>query len=78
MNCRIKTAVTVRKLHLTVSKHILISIGSKLNSATAHTSHFIGGKVQFLTEMVLVEVLSPSMDRTVDENVFNLKLLSFI
>lgn len=58
--------------------HFHISIGSRLNSAVAHTSHFIDGKVQFLVEMVLVEVLSPSMERITDENVFNLKLLDFI
>lgn len=61
-----------------ISPHFHISIGSRLNSATAHTSHFIDGKVQFLTEMVLVEVLSPSLERIVDENVFNLRLLNFI
>ncbi|MBV7276883.1 DNA-binding protein [Clostridium sp. PL3] len=58
--------------------HFHISIGSRLNSAVAHTSHFISGKVQFLIEMVFVEVLSPSMERIIDENVFNLKLLDFI
>lgn len=58
--------------------HFHISIGSRLNGATANTSHFISGTVQFLTEMVLVEVLSPSMERIPDENVFNLKLLNFI
>jgi predicted DNA-binding protein with PD1-like motif len=58
--------------------HFHISVGNRLNSATAHTSHFISGTVQFLIEVVLVEVLSPSLERITDENVFNLKLLSFI
>ena len=58
--------------------HFHISVGKRLSSATAYTSHFISGKVQYLTEMVLVEVLSPSMERILDENVFNLKLLNFI
>ena len=58
--------------------HFHISIGSRLNGATAYTSHFISGTVQFLTEMVLMEVLSPSMERISDKNVFNLKLLNFI
>lgn len=62
----------------TILPHFHISIGSRLNSATAHTSHFISGKVQFLIEMMLVEVLSPSMERILDENVFNLRLLSFL
>lgn len=58
--------------------HFHISIGSRLNSASANTSHFLKGTVQFLIEMVLVEVLSPAIVRTTDEHVNNLKLLNFI
>jgi predicted DNA-binding protein with PD1-like motif len=58
--------------------HFHISIGNRLNSASANTSHFLSGKVQFLIEMVLVEVLSPLIVRTTDEEVYNLKLLNFI
>ncbi|MBP1743552.1 MAG: DNA-binding protein [Firmicutes bacterium] len=58
--------------------HFHISIGIRLSSASAYTSHFISGTVQFLIEMVLVEVLSPNLVRTLDENVYSLKLLDFM
>jgi len=58
--------------------HFHISIGSRLKSASANTSHFLTGTVQFLIEMVLVEVLSPVIVRTTDEDVYNLKLLNFM
>jgi predicted DNA-binding protein with PD1-like motif len=58
--------------------HFHISIGSRLKSASANTSHFLSGTVQFIIEMVLVEVLSPVIVRTTDEHVYNLKLLNFI
>jgi len=58
--------------------HFHISVGSRLNSASASTSHFISGTVQFLIEMVVVEVLSPDLVRLSDESVYNLKLLNFI
>lgn len=47
--------------------HLHISVGSRLTSATAHTSHFLNGKIQLLVEMVLVEVLSPSMERVLSK-----------
>lgn len=58
--------------------HFHISIGRRLNSASASTSHFISGTVQFLIELVIVEVLSPSIVRLTDESVYSLKLLDFI
>jgi predicted DNA-binding protein with PD1-like motif len=58
--------------------HFHITVGSRLNSASANTSHFISGTVQFLIELVVVEVLSPELVRLPDESVFNLKLLNFI
>lgn len=58
--------------------HFHISIGSRLSAASASTSHFISGTVQFLIEMVIVEVLSPNLVRTTDDDVYGLKLLDFI
>jgi len=58
--------------------HFHISVGRRLSSATASTSHFISGTVQFLIELVIVEVLSPSIVRLTDESVYSLKLLDFI
>ncbi len=36
--------------------HIHTSVGLKEHSASAHTSHLLAAKVQFLTEMIIVEV----------------------
>ncbi|HSN59075.1 MAG TPA: DUF296 domain-containing protein [Clostridiaceae bacterium] len=58
--------------------HFHISVGSRLNAASASTSHFISGTVQFLIELIIVEVLSPNLVRTTDEDVYSLKLLDFI
>jgi predicted DNA-binding protein with PD1-like motif len=57
--------------------HIHISVGVKPHSGIAHTSHLLNAKVQFLTEMLVFEVISPKMGRVVDTNLYNLALLKF-
>ncbi|WP_116248521.1 PPC domain-containing DNA-binding protein [Nocardiopsis sp. FIRDI 009] len=61
----------------TISPHIHVSVGLKEHSAAGHTSHLLGAQVQFLTEMVLVEVTSPQMRRVPDPNLYNVPLLHF-
>jgi hypothetical protein len=46
-------------------------------SATWHTSHLLEARVQFLVEMFLVEVLSPTMTRPVNPQLYNVPLLTF-
>jgi predicted DNA-binding protein with PD1-like motif len=41
--------------------HIHTSVGLKEHSATAHTSHLLAAQVQFLTEMIIVEIDAPEM-----------------
>lgn len=57
--------------------HIHVSVGLKEHSATAHTSHLLSAKVQFLTEMLLVEVSSPAMRRERDPDLYDVPLLRF-
>lgn len=61
-----------------ISPHFHVSAGKRLSSGEGYTSHFIQGKVQFVMELIFVEVLSPSMERILDENTFNLKLLNYL
>ena len=61
----------------TVLPHIHVSVGLKAHSATAHTSHLLGAKVQFLTEMYLVEVTAPSFSRMRDAAMYDVPLLTF-
>jgi predicted DNA-binding protein with PD1-like motif len=61
----------------TVLPHVHLSVGERLHSADTMTSHLFGATVQFLVEMVLVEVLSPTMVRTKNPALYDLALLSF-
>jgi hypothetical protein len=57
--------------------HIHTTLGEKARSATGHTSHLLGARVQFLVEMLVVEVLSPTMTRPVNPDLYNVPLLTF-
>jgi len=57
--------------------HIHTSVGLKEHSATAHTSHLLNATVQFLTEMIIVEVDAPEMTRHPDHGLYDVPLLSF-
>ncbi|MFC0627452.1 PPC domain-containing DNA-binding protein [Kribbella deserti] len=61
----------------TVLPHIHVSVGLKAQSATAHTSHLLGAKIQFLTEMYVVEVVGPAMTRVRQPNLYDVPLLTF-
>jgi predicted DNA-binding protein with PD1-like motif len=58
------------------SPHIHVSVGEKFAGAKAYTSHLLGGKILFLSEMILLEVLNDEFVRRVANDLFNVKLLS--
>jgi predicted DNA-binding protein with PD1-like motif len=60
-----------------IHPHIHISVGIKPQSATAYTSHLLKAKVQFLTEMLVIEVKSPKMERVINSDLYNIALLDF-
>lgn len=57
--------------------HIHTSVGLKEHSATAHTSHLLAAQVQFLTEMIIVEIDAPEMIRPRDHDLYDVPLLKF-
>jgi predicted DNA-binding protein with PD1-like motif len=57
--------------------HIHTSVGLKEHSATAHTSHLLAAQVQFLTEMIIVEIDVPEMIRPRDHDLYDVPLLKF-
>ena len=61
----------------TLSPHIHITVGEKARSARGYTSHLLSAKVQFLTEMLVVEVLSPTMARPRHPELYDVPLLEF-
>ncbi|WP_405059623.1 DUF296 domain-containing protein [Kribbella sp. NBC_01505] len=60
-----------------VLPHIHASVGLNGHSAMAHTSHLLGAKIQFLTEMFVVEVASQTLSRVRRPDLHNVPLLSF-
>jgi predicted DNA-binding protein with PD1-like motif len=60
-----------------IAPHIHVSVGLKELSATGYTSHLLEATVQLLTEMVIVEVTSPTMRRTPDSERYSLPILDF-
>jgi predicted DNA-binding protein with PD1-like motif len=57
--------------------HIHTSVGLKEHSATAHTSHLLAATIQFLTEMIIVEVDSPEITRLKNPDLYDVPLLTF-
>ncbi|WP_194838264.1 PPC domain-containing DNA-binding protein [Nocardia sp. XZ_19_369] len=57
--------------------HIHVAIGLKEHSATGHTSHLLNARVQFLTEMLIIEVTHPTMHRAPEPDLYNVPLLRF-
>ncbi len=60
-----------------VKPHIHVAIGLKEHSATGYTSHLLGARVQFLTEMIVTEVTSPHLQRIPQPDLFDVPLLQF-
>ena len=60
-----------------VAPHIHVSVGLKEHSATGHTSHLLAATVQFLTEMLVIEVTAPDMRRVPQPDLYNVPLLQF-
>jgi predicted DNA-binding protein with PD1-like motif len=58
-----------------VSPHIHVAVGLKEHSASGHTSHLLDAKVQFLTEMIIVEITDPPMFRRPQADLFGVPLL---
>jgi hypothetical protein len=63
--------------HERVLPHIHTSLGEKERSALGRTSHLLDATVQFLVEMLLVEVLAPTMTRPRNPNLYDVPLLTF-
>ncbi|MFD3743062.1 PPC domain-containing DNA-binding protein [Nocardia sp. NPDC058633] len=60
-----------------VKPHIHVAIGLKEQAAAGYTSHLLGARVQFLTEMHVVEVVGPEMHRVANPDLYDVPLLRF-
>ena len=57
--------------------HVHTTLGLKEHSATGYTSHLLAARVQFLVEMIMVEVTSPAMTRPPNPGLYDVPLLTF-
>lgn len=57
--------------------HLHVACGLRGHSAVGHTSHLLGAKVQFLVEMVVVEVTDPVLSRRRSPDLYDVPLLDF-
>ena len=57
--------------------HVHTTLGLKERSATGYTSHLIGARIQFLVEMIIVEVTAPAMTRPADPSLYDVPRLVF-
>lgn len=60
-----------------VAPHLHVSVGLKGMGAVGYTSHLLGAQVQFLTEMLVIEVASPDLNRVKDESLHGAPLMRF-
>ena len=61
----------------TILPHIHVAVGEKARSANGYASHLLGARVQFTTEMIVVEVTSPTMTRPRNPALYDVPLLRF-
>lgn len=57
--------------------HIHVSLGERTRSARALTSHLFRAEIQFLAELMVIEVLEPKIERVMNRNLYNIMLMSF-
>ncbi|UJW32448.1 DUF296 domain-containing protein [Saccharothrix sp. AJ9571] len=63
--------------HNRVAPHIHVAVGLREYSAVGHTSHLLSAQVQFLTEMLAIEVAEPQMLRVRQPDLYDVPLLRF-
>lgn len=57
--------------------HVHVSVGLKAYSATGYAGHLLSATVQYITELVVVEVLNPRMVRRPDAAARDMRTLAF-
>jgi len=57
--------------------HVHVTLGLKERAADGYTSHLLEAHVQFLVEMILVEITGPAMTRPADSSLYDVPRLAF-
>ena len=57
--------------------HVHCTLGQKERAADGYTSHLLEATVQFITEMIMVEVTAPTLTRFTDPDLYDVPRLAF-
>lgn len=57
--------------------HVHLSVGTRQHGALGYTSHLLGATVQFLAEMIIVEVTAPQARRVKNRALYDVPVLTF-
>ncbi|KAF4409325.1 MULTISPECIES: PPC domain-containing DNA-binding protein [Streptomyces] len=57
--------------------HVHVTVGLKQQAALAYSSHLISARIQYLSEMLITEVVAPDMRRPVHTELWDVPLLTF-
>ena len=60
-----------------LAPHVHVSTGLKAEEAHARTSHLLGAEVQFINELIVVEVTSPIMTRPRNAKMYDVPVWTF-
>ncbi|MDT0310447.1 DUF296 domain-containing protein [Streptomyces sp. DSM 44917] len=60
-----------------IAPHIHVTTGLKADSAHARTSHLLGAQVQFIAELIVVEIAQPEFTRPRVRSLYDVPLLTF-
>lgn len=60
-----------------LAPHIHVSAGVKAQAADGRTSHLLGATVQFIAELIVVEITAPAMTRPRIADLYDVPLLTF-
>jgi predicted DNA-binding protein with PD1-like motif len=59
-----------------VRPHVHLATGLKRYGAAGYTSHLLGGTVQFVMELLVIEVAAPTMHRPNDPSLYDIPVLT--
>jgi predicted DNA-binding protein with PD1-like motif len=60
-----------------IHPHVHLATGVKRYGAAGYTSHLLAGTVQFVVELLVIEVVAPQMHRPSDPGLYDIPILRF-
>jgi len=58
-----------------LAPHVHVALGARLNDATGYTSHLLDATVQFVIELLVIEVAEPTIQRVPHPGLYDIPVL---